>query len=55
MCSDGGKKISGAKASLMRSHHLLFCINYRSLFDPAPVFTTFDAVHGHLGDAKFFR
>src|ERR1044072_2298163 len=49
------KKISGVKASLMHSHHLFAYINYQALFDPAPVFTTFNAVHGHLGDAKFFR
>jgi hypothetical protein len=49
------KKISGVKASLMHSHHLFAYINYRALFNPAPVFTTFNAVHGHLRDAKFFR
>jgi hypothetical protein len=49
------QKISGVNASLMHSHHLFAFIIYQTLFDPAPVLTTFNAVHGHLRDAKFFR
>ena len=49
MCRRENKKISGAKASLCpHTTYYLVTYKYHALFDPAPVFTTFYAVHGHL-------
>ena len=55
LITGSARGIGAATAEYLADHNYDVCINYRALFDPAPVLTTLNAVHGHLRDAKFFR